>query len=299
MGHHHHDHHHHHTDEKNLSIAFFLNLVFTIIEFIGGLYTNSIAILSDALHDLGDSFSLGLAWYFQKLSKKKGDQEYSYGYKRFSLLGAIINSIVLVVGSIFIIIESIKRFQAPQETDAQGMMFLAILGIVFNGLAAWKLHGGYSHNEKVISLHLLEDILGWVAVLIGSIIIYFTDYYRIDSILSFAISLFILTRVLKSLKSTMEVVLQKFPENIDRKNVIDFLESNNKIGSYHDMHIWSMDGQYNVMTIHVVLINADSDIDRTSLKSELRSGLKKLGIDHATIEMEEAGEECIFEKDAC
>jgi len=294
-----HDHHHHHEDEKNLSIAFFLNLIFTIIEFIGGLYTNSIAILSDALHDLGDSFSLGLAWYFQKLSKKKGDQNYSYGYKRFSLLGAIINSIVLVVGSIFIIIESIKRFQSPQETDAQGMMFLAILGIAFNGLAAWKLHGGHSHNEKVISLHLLEDILGWVAVLIGSIIIYFTDYYRIDSILSLAISVFILIRVLKSLKSTMEVVLQKFPKNVDRNDVIAYLDNYHLISSYHDMHIWSMDGQYNVMTIHIVLNNIDSDIDRTSLKRELRSGLKKLGIDHATIEMEEAGEECIFEKDGC
>jgi cobalt-zinc-cadmium efflux system protein len=294
-----HDHHHHHEDEKNLSIAFFLNLIFTIIEFIGGLYTNSIAILSDALHDLGDSFSLGLAWYFQKLSKKKGDQNYSYGYKRFSLLGAIINSIVLVVGSIFIIIESIKRFQSPQETDAQGMMFLAILGIAFNGLAAWKLHGGHSHNEKVISLHLLEDILGWVAVLIGSIIIYFTDYYRIDSILSLAISVFILIRVLKSLKSTMEVVLQKFPKNVDRNDVIAYLDNYHLISSYHDMHIWSMDGQYNVMTIHIVLDSPDNKIDRIKLKRELRAGLKSLGIDHATIEMEEAGEECIFEKDGC
>lgn len=294
-----HDHHHHHEDEKNLSIAFFLNLIFTIIEFIGGLYTNSIAILSDALHDLGDSFSLGLAWYFQKLSKKKGDQNYSYGYKRFSLLGAIINSIVLVVGSIFIIIESIKRFQSPQETDAQGMMFLAILGIAFNGLAAWKLHGGHSHNEKVISLHLLEDILGWVAVLIGSIIIYFTDYYRIDSILSLAISVFILIRVLKSLKSTMEVVLQKFPKNVDRNDVIAYLDNYHLISSYHDMHIWSMDGQYNVMTIHIVLDSPDNKIDRIKLKHELRAGLKGLGIDHATIEMEEIGEECIFEIDGC
>lgn len=297
MGHHHD--HSTHEDEKNLSIAFFLNLFFTVIEFIGGLFTNSIAILSDALHDLGDSFSLGLAWYFQKLSKKKGNEDYSYGYKRFSLLGAIINSIVLVVGSIFIIIESIKRFQSPQETDAQGMMFLAIIGIIFNGLAAWKLHGGQSHNEKVISLHLLEDILGWVAVMIGSIIIYFTDYYRIDSILSFAISLYILSRVLRSLKSTIEVVLQKFPENVNRTDVMAFLEHNHNISSYHDMHIWSMDGQYNVMTIHVVLKNMNSDIDRISLKREMREGLKGIGIDHATIEMEEIGEECIFEKDGC
>ena len=296
-----HDHHHHHdhSDEKNLSIAFFLNLVFTIIEIIGGFFTNSIAILSDALHDLGDSLSLGLAWYFQRLSKKKGDEYYSYGYKRFSLLGAIINSIVLIVGSIFIIIESIKRFQEPQSTDAKGMMILALLGILFNGIAAWKLHGGHSHNEKVISLHLLEDILGWIAVLIGSIIIYYTDYTRVDPILSFTISAFILYRVLRSLKSTMGVVLQKFPDNVNRKKVIDLLEQESKIISYHDLHIWSMDGHYNVMTIHIVIQDNLSDQQRTKLKQHLRSEFKILKIDHATIELELVGEECIFERDHC
>ncbi len=165
---HNHDHHHHHHDTGNLKVAFFLNLAFTLVEIVGGLYTNSLAILSDALHDLGDSLSLGLSWYFQKLSKKGRTSSFSYGYKRFSLLGAVVNSIVLVVGSIIILSKAIPQLFNPSQANAEGMMYLAILGIVVNGAAVLKLRKGESLNEKVITLHLLEDVLGWVAVLIGS-----------------------------------------------------------------------------------------------------------------------------------
>ena len=195
-----HDHGHihtHHGDVKNIKIAFFLNLGFSIVEIIGGFLTNSVAILSDAVHDLGDSFSLGLAWYFQKFSRKQRDKNFTYGYKRFSLVGALINSIVLIAGSVLILSEAIPRIFNPQQADAGGMFLLAILGIIVNGIAVVRLRKGSSLNEKVVSLHMLEDVLGWSAVLIGAIIMKFTNLYIIDPILSVLISFFILFNVFK------------------------------------------------------------------------------------------------------
>ena len=212
-------HHHHHNGTENIRVAFWLNLAFTIIEIIGGFLTNSLAILSDALHDLGDSLSLGLAWYFQNLSKKGRDRKFSYGYRRFSLLGAIINSIVLVVGSIFIITEAIPRVMDPQSTNATGMIGLAILGVLVNGAAVLKLKKGHTQNEKVAALHLLEDVLGWVAVLIGSIIIYFTNWFIIDPLLSLGIALFILFNVYKSIKSSMSKIAVA-PVNADIESAV-------------------------------------------------------------------------------
>jgi len=191
----HHNHHHHTTE--NIKVAFFLNLSFTVIELVGGLLTNSMAILSDALHDLGDSVSLGLAWYFQRIAQKKSDLSYSYGYKRFSLLGAFINSLILSVGSIFILVEAIPRLFDPKQPDASGMIILAIIGVIVNGFAVLRLKKGKSINEKVVSLHLLEDVLGWLAVLIGSIVMYFFNLPVIDSLLSIGIAIFILLNVLE------------------------------------------------------------------------------------------------------
>ena len=155
-----HDHHHHHGSETNIKAAFFLNLAFTIFELIGGLYVNSVAILSDALHDMGDSLSLGLSWYLEKKSKQTGNKKYTFGYQRFSLLGALINSVVLIIGSGFVIYEALQRMAAPEPTDAKGMLFFAIIGVVVNGWAAFKLGKGSSLNEKVLQWHLLEDVLG-------------------------------------------------------------------------------------------------------------------------------------------
>jgi len=163
-------------EEGNISKAFFLNLSFTVVEIIGGLFTNSLAILSDALHDFGDSISLGLAWYFQRLSKKDRDQNFSYGYGRFSLLGALVNSVILTVGSVFILYKAIPGVLAPEEADSLGMIWLALLGVVVNTLAVATLKKGQSLNEKVVRLHLLEDVFGWVAVLIGAGVMNFTGF---------------------------------------------------------------------------------------------------------------------------
>ncbi|MEO1050200.1 cation transporter [Fulvivirga sp. M361] len=290
MGHNH-DHSHNHS-EGNVKVAFFLNLSFTIIEIIGGLYTNSLAILSDALHDLGDSLSLGLSWYFQKLSKKGRTKTFSYGYKRFSLLGAIINSIVLVAGSIFILTKAIPELFNPEETNVQGMLYLSILGIVVNGAAVLKLRKGESLNEKVVSLHLLEDVLGWVAVLIGSIVMMLVDAPFIDPLLSVLISLFVLYNVYKNLKKSLLVILQGIPEKVSIDDIRQKLKDMAEVIDIHDCHAWSMDGQYNILTIHLQLDKDYKLSEQARLKETVRSKLKDESINHITIEFEGQDEHC-------
>ncbi|HEY1114932.1 MAG TPA: cation diffusion facilitator family transporter, partial [Chitinophagaceae bacterium] len=208
---HHHGHSHAHSHAHatgNIAVAFFLNTAFALIELVGGLLTNSVAILSDALHDFGDSLSLGTAWYFQKKSKKTRTEHYTYGYRRFSLVGAFVNAMVLIVGSIFIIREAVERLFRPEPADARGMLLLALLGIVVNGVAMLQLRKGGSINERVVSLHFLEDVLGWVAVLVGAVVMLFADLPVIDPVLSLAIASFVLFNVYRNIKPAFKIILQ-------------------------------------------------------------------------------------------
>jgi cobalt-zinc-cadmium efflux system protein len=297
MGHDHsHGHNHSHGhDSKNIGIAFFLNFGFTILELFGGVFTNSIAIISDAVHDFGDSLSLGLSWYFQRLSKKGSNAKYSYGYKRFSLLGAIINSVVLVVGSIFILTEAIPRIIAPQETNAKGMFILAIIGIMVNGAAVFRMKKGSSINERVVSLHLLEDVLGWIAVLIGSAIIYFFNFTIIDPLLSIGIAVFVLINVFRNIGQTLRIILQGTPQEIETGHIMEHLKEIQNVANVHDLHIWSLDEEYNVLTVHVALKEALPMTGLAELKNQIRSMLKDEEVRHATIEFETLDEPCIFE----
>lgn len=288
-----HDHHHAHDHSiSNIKVAFFINLAFSVIELIGGLYTNSVAILSDALHDLGDSMSLGVSWYFQKISGRDRDMKFSYGYRRFSVLGAVINSMVLVVGSILILTEAIPRLLNPQSPDALGMIYFAIGGIVANGLAAWKLSGGHSLNERAVYLHLLEDVLGWVATLIGGIIMYYKDWPIVDSILAILIALFILVNVFKNLKKALKIILQGTPEEIDPRRIEELLSNLPKVKGTHDCHVWSMDGQYHILSIHLVVEKYNSIEELSEIKKEAKKLLHQEHIDHATIEFETTEEDC-------
>lgn len=289
MGHHHHHHH-----SGNLKIAFFLNISFTIIEIVGGLLTNSMAILADALHDFGDSISLGLAWYFDRVSHKERDKNYTYGYKRFSLVGAIINAFILTIGSVFILSETIPRLFNPQTPDAYGMIWLAIVGIIINGLAVLRLKGSHSLNEKVVYLHLLEDVLGWVAVLVGAITMYFYDVPIIDPLLSLGISVFILINVIKNFKSVFNILMQGVPNETNTKAIKKYIKSLDGVEEIHDLHIWSMDGEYNVLTAHVVLKGQPTMEDLKPIKKEIHNNLGNYGINHATLEFEMADEECVL-----
>jgi len=289
-------HDHHHGEVKNIKVAFFLNLFFTLLEIVGGFFTNSMAILSDAVHDLGDCLSLGLAWYFQKVSNKGSDSSYSYGYKRFSLMGAIINSIVLIVGSIFILSAAIPRIFHPEKTHAAGMFFLAIVGVLINGIAFIRLKKGSSLNEKVVSLHFLEDVLGWVSILVGAVIMYFFNAPFIDPILSVGIAFFVLFNVFKNIRQTLHIILQGIPADIDIDELSGELQQFKGIEDIHDLHVWSVDGNYNILTVHVVM-NKTLETDKiTELKSKIRNTLKEKGIQHATIEFETSDERCDFEK---
>ena len=285
-------HHHHHGSEGSLGFAFIINFIFAIIEIVGGLYVNSLAILSDALHDLGDSFALGLAYFLEKKSKRSRDSRYSYGYRRFSTLGAIFNGFILSVGSLLIFIYAIPRVISPQPSDGEGMVLLALLGILFNGLAYFRTRQGHGHNVEMVSLHLLEDVLGWVAVLIGGILIYFTGWYIIDAILSMAISVFVFRNAVKSLRSTSRIMLQGIPEEVDVDEVTHSLTRIKGVQGLHDLHIWSLDGEKTILTAHLVCDSNMDFLQASEIKAKARSLLKDYHIDHSTIELEGPSEEC-------
>jgi cobalt-zinc-cadmium efflux system protein len=283
----------HHDSEKSIKTAFFLNFFFTIVEIAGGIFTNSLAILSDALHDLGDSFSLGVSWYLEKLSKKNRTDTFSYGYRRFSLLGALISSLVLLAGSLIIITNAIPRIIQPENVNSTGMLLLAVAGIIVNGLAALRLRGGKKLNEKIVLFHLLEDVLGWAAVLIGSVMIQLFQVPVIDSVLSVLISIFILWKNLGNLLKTLKIFLQAVPVDVKTKEIEKRIMSEVKnIKSVHDVHAWSLDGQYNILTIHLVVDDRAEAGDITGIKRDCRNILKQCSIHHATIEVEKEKERC-------
>jgi cobalt-zinc-cadmium efflux system protein len=282
---HHHGHHHQH-GTGNITLAFWLNTGFAVIELIGGILTNSVAIMSDALHDFGDSFSLATAWYFQRKSAKKRDETYTYGYKRFSLLGAFINSLVLVIGSVFVIKESVGRLFDPQQPDAKGMIWLAVLGIAVNLIAMLRLKKGSSVNERVVSLHFLEDVLGWVAVLAGAIVMLFADVPILDPLLSIGIAGFILLNVYRNLKAAFQIILQGVPEEVSEENIKQTIRSFPQVKTFHDLHVWTMDGEYNVLSAHVVVNQNLTLPEAEILKHQLKESLKQEHIQHATIEIE-------------
>jgi cobalt-zinc-cadmium efflux system protein len=297
--HNHHQHHHHGHDhshgEANISFAFWLNTAFAIIELVGGYLTNSVAIMSDALHDFGDSFSLGISWYFQRVSKKKRDEKYSYGYKRFSFLGAFVNSIVLTVGSVIIIEESVRRVLSPEQPNATGMIWLAVLGISANGLAMLRLKKGKSINERVVYLHFIEDVLGWVAVLIGAIVMKFYTVPILDPILSIGIAGYILLNVYRNIKESLGIVLQAAPENVSEQQIKEAVLKYPEVLSVHDVHLWTMDGTYNVLSMHIVVSPEKAIGDLEGLKHKIKHAMEHLDISHTTLEMETDTAHCAQE----
>jgi cobalt-zinc-cadmium efflux system protein len=291
MAHHHH-HHEHEGSVSNIRSAFFLNLFFAFVELSGGFFTNSIAIISDAIHDFGDCISLGTAWYLQKKSKQPENAIYTYGYKRFSLLGAFINSIVLTVGSVFIIKEAIERIQTPSHANAKGMLGIAVLGIIFNSLALLRLKKGSSINERVISLHFLEDVLGWVAVLISAAVMLFIDIPVLDSILSLAIAGFILFNVYRNLKPALRIILQGVPDTDLQEQIRKKVLSNEGVNNVHDFRLWSLDGEHNVISMHITTEKNSTLKEAEFLKEKIKKDLQEFDITHATIEVEYEPEHC-------
>ena len=288
-----HSHDHSHA-EGNLKVAFFLNLTFTIIEFIGGILTNSIAILSDALHDLGDTGSLGLAWYFEKLSHKKPSSQHTYGYRRFRLLGGLITGFVLTIGLCFILFNSFKRLANPEPVNATGMMALAVLGILVNGAAVLRVKKGSSITERIVSWHLLEDVLGWVAVLIGAFVMSLWELPIIDPLLSIGISSFIIWNVFRNLKQVARVFLQTVPENFDLNEFERKVSEIPHVVSTHHTHVWSLDGEKHVFSTHLVVTKECDEQSILEAKQHVHALLDPEKFTHITIEVEHEGKSCLL-----
>jgi len=286
------NHDHKHDYNNRIGWAFFLNAGFTVIEFIGGLLTNSTAIMADAVHDLGDTLSIGFAWLLEKMSGKDADEAFTYGYRRLSLFSALINSVILIAGSTWILFETIPRLFSPEMPAAEGMLGLAILGISVNGLAAWKLRGGHTQNEKVLNWHLLEDVLGWVAVLIVSIILIFVEWPILDPLLAIFFTAFILVNVYKHFRETSRIFFQAVPESLLTEKVNKELQQLNSIESIHDVHCWSLDGEHHVYTAHLLLREHMDSNALLALKQKIAEKLKPFSLTHTTIELEFPDEDC-------
>ena len=287
--HSHHHHHHHHHGSKNILVAFFLNASFAVIELIGGYLTNSVAIYSDALHDFGDSLALLFSYFAEKLSHKDADNKFTFGYRRFSTLSALVNGLILLSGSIFVIYEASQRIMSPEEVSPEGMLGLAILGIAVNSFAAYRLSKDDGMNTKMVMLHLLEDLLGWVAVLIVSIVLLFKPWYVLDSILSILISLVILRGVYKNLLKVGLIFLQKFPDELEYEQLKNDVMELDLVNDIHAVKGWSIDDSTYYLRFHVQ-VPSDTKIGALdSLKVTIKKILRKYQVEFSTIEFESQG----------
>lgn len=291
-------HQHHHSGERkssasqNLKIAFLLNLSFTVLEIVGGVFTNSVAILSDAVHDAGDCLALGSAWYLQQLSEKIANSKFNYGYRRLSALGALITGVVLIIGLGFVAWESSARLANPEPVYAPGVIGIAIIGIIFNGIAVLRLQGGQSLNEKIASWHLIEDTLGWVAVLIGGVIMTIWDVPIVDPILAILIAIIVLWNVFRNLYRVILIFLQAAPAGFQIKQFHQELLDLPKVVDAHHTYTWSLDGENHVFTSHLVLQPGSHRSEIIETKQRVYGLLKDHNFSHITLEIELQGESC-------
>lgn len=269
--------------EKNILVAFILNLSFSIFEFLGGLVTNSVAILSDSIHDLGDALSIGISYALERKSKKKADNKYTYGYVRYSVLGGVITTTILLVGSILVIIGAAHRLFHPVEVNYRGMIMFAVAGVVLNFIAAYVTKEGDSINQKSVNLHMLEDVLGWLVVLVGAIIMNFTDITILDPLMSIGVAVFILIHALKNLKQILDLFLEKTPKDVDIDALKEHLLNIDGVEDIHHIHVWSMDGYHNYATMH--LVSKAKEI--REIKQKVRKELEEFNICHAILETED------------
>lgn len=273
--------------EKSILIAFILNLIFSVFEFLGGFFTGSVAIISDAIHDMGDATSIGISWFLEKKSKKQPDEIYTYGYARYSIIGAMFTTLILIFGSAVVIHNAVKRISNPVEINYDGMIILAIIGVIINFTAAKLTHGGESLNQKAVNLHMLEDVLGWIVVLIGAIIMRFTDFYLIDPIMSIGVALFILFNAVKNMKEVLDLFLEKIPEGLSVSRIKEELLKLDGVENVHHIHIRSLDGHTHSATMHIV-----TNEDNHEIKHKVKDALEKMHITHSTLELETPDEHC-------
>lgn len=273
---------------KNMTIAFLLNFSFAIIEFIFGLLFHSSAVLADAVHDTGDALAIGLSTLFEKISTKKEDREYTLGYKRYSLLGALLTSVILLVGSILVIVENIPKLFAPEKVNYDGMLVLGIVAIVVNTAASRVVSHGHSHNESILSLHFLEDILGWIAVIVVSLILRFTDWYFLDPLLSLVIAGFILSKALPKFWENIQIFLDHVPSDVDLSQLYQEIAVLENVRAITQLNVWTTDGLEKFAMLHICLENPNLLAETQAV---LRQRLLAYGIAKVTIQTDESLQE--------
>ncbi len=273
--------------EKRILLAFLLNLLFAVFEFFGGIVTGSVAILSDALHDIGDAFGIGTSFFLEKKSKKGPDEVYTYGYRRFSILGGVITTVLLLFGSVAVIASAIGRIIEPVAIHYDGMILFAVVGVFVNLFAAVCTREGGSLNQRAVNLHMVEDVLGWIVVLIGAIVMRFTDLAILDPLLSSFVALFLLFNACKNLREALSLFLIKIPGGLNVEELKRKLLSIEGIVDVHHIHLWSLDGQQNFATLHAVIAK-----DTREIKAAIREKMAECGVGHVTVEIEEEGEPC-------
>lgn len=278
--------------DKNILIAFILNLSFSIFEFLGGIFTGSVAILSDAIHDFGDAASIGVSYLLEKMGKKQPDEKYTYGYARYSVMGGFITTGILLIGSVVMIFNAFKRIITPAEINYNGMIIFAIVGVCINLFAAYFTREGDSLNQKAVNLHMIEDVLGWLVILVGAIVMSFTNFSFVDPIMCIGVSFFILVNAIRNLKEVADLFLEKAPRNIEVAEIKKHIEKIDGVLDVHHIHIWSLDGQINLATMHII-----TDSEPHTIKNAIREEISQHGISHVTIELETSDEN--FHKNQC
>ena len=264
-------------------LAFFLNLSYAIVEFIAGGIFGSSAVLADSIHDLGDAIAIGISAFLETISNREEDSHYTLGYKRFSLLGALVTAVILMTGSVLVILGNITKLFHPQPVNDEGILWLGIIAVSINVLASLVVRKGKTKNESILSLHFLEDTLGWVAVILMAIVLRFTDWYILDPLLSLVISIFILSKAIPRFWSTLKIFLDAVPEGVDIKQVKSDLEQLDHVASLNQLKLWTMDGLEKNAIVHVCL----KEIEQMELcKESIRSKLKDCGFQNITIEID-------------
>lgn len=280
------DHSHHVNGQKNIILAFILNASFSFIEFIGAYFTNSISIYSDALHDLGDSLALLFSYFAEKFSQKEADENYTFGYRRFSILAAFLNGVILLVGSLYVIYEAILRFLSPEVVEPMGMLFLAFLGILVNSLAAYRMSKTSGLNSQMVMYHLLEDLLGWVAVLVVSLVLLFKPWYILDSVLSVLISLVILKGVYKNLITVGRIFLQRFSSELNLEKIKQQILTIPLVTDIHSFKGWSLDDKSFYLRFQVE-VSKDTQFNKVDeLREQIKVILRQHKVDHSSVEFE-------------
>ena len=264
-------------------LAFFLNLSYAIVEFIAGGVFGSSAVLADSVHDMGDAIAIGVSAFLETISNREEDSHYTLGYKRFSLLGAMVTAVILMTGSVLVILGNITKLFHPQPVNDEGILWLGIIAVSINVLASLVVRKGKTKNESILSLHFLEDTLGWVAVILMAIVLRFTDWYILDPLLSLVISIFILSKTIPRFWSTLKIFLDAVPEGVDIKQVKSDLEQLDHVASLNQLNLWTMDGLEKNAIVHVCL----KEIEQMELcKESIRSKLKDCGFQNITIEID-------------